>query len=372
MACAPGGTCRRSARRGEARNRSRARHRKGSPARIATFSTPAAFEPVVTLASREGSCRPPRQFSRSQPCHPPEPRPTAVVAGGAVACLATATPAGERHMRASTILMSLPLAFASLAPLHAQEVLTGEAAFGTWEPDAPGIRRHITPADLPPPSHAENDPEAPDFENMATVVPAPEGATPEVPEGFAVEVFAEGLNQPRVIRIAPNGDSSWPKAEPGASSSSPPMRPPARRPSPRSSPRASTGPSASPSIRRASRNTSMWRRPTRSSAIPTAPATAGERRGRGHHPGHPDRAALDARPRGLARRGASLRLDRIGFQRRRRNAGEDAGRDRGLSKRRTGSAPPGATRRTAPWCASSTPTARTSGTTRPACATAPA
>jgi glucose/arabinose dehydrogenase len=112
----------------------------------------------------------------------------------------------EEQVRASTILTSLPLALVALAPLHAQEVLTGEDAFGTWEPDAPGVRRHITPADLPPPSHTENDPEAPDFENMASVVPAPEGATPEVPEGFAVEVFAEGLEQPRVIRIAPNGD----------------------------------------------------------------------------------------------------------------------------------------------------------------------
>lgn len=109
-------------------------------------------------------------------------------------------------MRASAILTSLPLALMALSPLHAQEVLTGEAAFGGWKPDTPGLRRHITPADLPPPSHAENDPEAPDYENMATVVPAPEGATPEVPEGFAVEVFAEGLEQPRVIRIAPNGD----------------------------------------------------------------------------------------------------------------------------------------------------------------------
>ena len=67
-------------------------------------------------------------------------------------------------MRASTIMASLPLALVGLLPLHAQEVLTGEAAFGTWEKDAPGIRRHITPADLPPPTLTENDPEAPDFE----------------------------------------------------------------------------------------------------------------------------------------------------------------------------------------------------------------
>jgi glucose/arabinose dehydrogenase len=107
------------------------------------------------------------------------------------------------------------MALALLTPVQSQEVLTGEAAFGTWEPDAPGIRRHITPDDLPPPSHTENDPEAPDFENMATVVPAPEGAVPQVPEGFAVEVFAEGLTQPRVIRVAPNGDIFVAESEAG-------------------------------------------------------------------------------------------------------------------------------------------------------------
>ena len=59
----------------------------------------------------------------------------------------------EALMRASTILTSLPLAFVLLAPVHAQEVRTGADAFGTWESDAPGVRRHIRPADLPPPSH---------------------------------------------------------------------------------------------------------------------------------------------------------------------------------------------------------------------------
>lgn len=41
---------------------------------------------------------------------------------------------------------------------------------------------------------------------MATLVPAPAGVMPKVPEGFKVEVFASGLNEPRVIRITPNGD----------------------------------------------------------------------------------------------------------------------------------------------------------------------
>ncbi|MGH6951601.1 MAG: PQQ-dependent sugar dehydrogenase, partial [Vitreimonas sp.] len=56
------------------------------------------------------------------------------------------------------------------------------------------------------PSHDQNDPEAPDFERQAEVVAAPEGRLPNVPQGFAVQVFATNLEQPRVIRIAPNGD----------------------------------------------------------------------------------------------------------------------------------------------------------------------
>jgi glucose/arabinose dehydrogenase len=119
------------------------------------------------------------------------------------------------RMSELTTSISLSLILALMAPANSQEVLTGEAAFGTWEPDAPGIRRLITPADLPPPSLTENDPEAPDFENMATVVPAPDGAMPQVPEGFQVEVFAQGLTQPRVIRIAPNGDAFVSESEAG-------------------------------------------------------------------------------------------------------------------------------------------------------------
>jgi hypothetical protein len=83
-------------------------------------------------------------------------------------------------MRAPTILTSLPLVFVFLAPVHAQEVRTGVEAFGTWQADAPGVSRHIRPADLPPPTHAENDPEAPDFERLPKVVDAPQWAMPDV------------------------------------------------------------------------------------------------------------------------------------------------------------------------------------------------
>src|SRR3954453_7954156 len=109
-------------------------------------------------------------------------------------------------MRASMALFSLPLMLVFLASMHAQELRTGAYAFCTWERDAPGVGRHIKPADLPPLSLDKNDPEAPDFQKLAKIVAAPAGKTPDVPKGFAVQVFAAGLKQPRVMRVAPNGD----------------------------------------------------------------------------------------------------------------------------------------------------------------------
>jgi glucose/arabinose dehydrogenase len=38
------------------------------------------------------------------------------------------------------------------------------------------------------------------------VINPPQGALPKVPDGFAVQVFASGLKQPRTLRVAPNGD----------------------------------------------------------------------------------------------------------------------------------------------------------------------
>ncbi len=79
-------------------------------------------------------------------------------------------------------------------------VLTGAAAFGDWRSDAPGVRRHIRLGDLPAPfatSSARNSPR---------VVPRPPEARPRAPDGWRVDLFAEGLEEPRQIRVAPNGD----------------------------------------------------------------------------------------------------------------------------------------------------------------------
>jgi glucose/arabinose dehydrogenase len=93
-------------------------------------------------------------------------------------------------------------AFAASSAAMAQDQppqLDGKAAFTDWHADRPGLVRHIRPSDLP----------APDL-GAATgngVRVARRGdAKPEVPPGFAVSLFAEGLDEPRIIRAAPDGD----------------------------------------------------------------------------------------------------------------------------------------------------------------------
>jgi glucose/arabinose dehydrogenase len=77
-------------------------------------------------------------------------------------------------------------------------VLKGAAALGSWQQDRPGVRRLLTPQDLPPIGASTP--------NFSQVVPMPAGAKPQVPEGFTVEMVASGLANPRAIRLAPNGD----------------------------------------------------------------------------------------------------------------------------------------------------------------------
>ena len=79
-------------------------------------------------------------------------------------------------------------------------ILTGTAAFGDWRRDAPGVVRHIDVGDLPKPYATQSAGNPPASES-----PAPDAA-PKVPDGFTVSRFASGLDGPRLIRVAPNGD----------------------------------------------------------------------------------------------------------------------------------------------------------------------
>jgi glucose/arabinose dehydrogenase len=94
------------------------------------------------------------------------------------------------------------------AGAQGETVLQGRDAFGSWQADRPGTVRLIHPQDLPKPGAS------PSVANPSRVV-ARNGATPQVAPGFKIELLAEGLAGPRVLRIAPNGDIFVAETGPG-------------------------------------------------------------------------------------------------------------------------------------------------------------
>jgi glucose/arabinose dehydrogenase len=103
----------------------------------------------------------------------------------------------------TAIAVSILLDFAgaqSLLAVDSNSLLAGKAAYGDWRSDAPGMRRYIKASDLPAPYDSNS------AANSAVVVGKPADARLEVPMGFQVKLLASGLDQPRLIRVAPNGD----------------------------------------------------------------------------------------------------------------------------------------------------------------------
>ena len=101
------------------------------------------------------------------------------------------------------IFTALAIGFAVLAQAakyDAKAVKTGQEAFADSTALKPGTFHKITPGDLPKPFATKSS------QNFARIVPKPANVWPQAPEGFKVELYAEGLNQPRQIRTAPNGD----------------------------------------------------------------------------------------------------------------------------------------------------------------------
>ena len=97
---------------------------------------------------------------------------------------------------------------ATFAPQTHAQTLTGQAAFTDYSQEHPGVRRHLTVADLPEPKPDES------VDNGASIVPKPDNAWPQAPAGFKVELYAGGsgnagnvsFQEPRLLRTAPNGD----------------------------------------------------------------------------------------------------------------------------------------------------------------------
>ena len=92
---------------------------------------------------------------------------------------------------------------------NSSAALRGRAAFGDVSTDRPGVRRVITTADLVAPYGTES------VRNFPRVVPRPENAWPQAPAGFAVQLYAGGLEMPRKMTTAPNGDIFVAESGPG-------------------------------------------------------------------------------------------------------------------------------------------------------------
>jgi len=115
-----------------------------------------------------------------------------------------------RFTRLLTIASALPVvislvlasdAYPQSSPAGTKDnPMTGSSAYADWSQQKPGVYRKITVADLPQPHATQSVDNGPD------VVARPAGAMPQAPSGFKVEIYADGLNYPREIRTAPNGD----------------------------------------------------------------------------------------------------------------------------------------------------------------------
>jgi glucose/arabinose dehydrogenase len=84
-----------------------------------------------------------------------------------------------------------------------------KAPFTDFRYEKPGTTRKITVNDLPQPYATQS------AENGAQVVPRPENAFPVAPAGYKVELYASGLENPRLLRTAPNGDIFLAESEAG-------------------------------------------------------------------------------------------------------------------------------------------------------------
>jgi len=110
-------------------------------------------------------------------------------------------------MKKATILCAAVAGFVWGAPgTNLQQM---QAPFTDYRQEQPGATHKITLADLPEPYRTQS------AKNRAEIIARPADAWPRALPGFTVTQFATGLQNPRLIRRAPNGDLFVAESEPG-------------------------------------------------------------------------------------------------------------------------------------------------------------
>lgn len=121
-----------------------------------------------------------------------------------------AHPVGALVMGGAFIGLLLLAGRSSLNDLvQAQDAIQKTSVFSDYRTDRPGVTHRITVADLPPPFATES------ANNGPKLIPRPAGALPQAPAGYVVTEYAAGLENPRLIRTAPNGDLFVAESRPG-------------------------------------------------------------------------------------------------------------------------------------------------------------
>jgi glucose/arabinose dehydrogenase len=110
-------------------------------------------------------------------------------------------------------LGAFAIAFVGLRPANsaqdAGQQLHSQGPVNDWNNERPGNRYLIKPSDLPRPYATEAN------ANRSLIVARPVDAWPKAPEGFKVDLMATGLDTPRQIVTAPNGDLFFAESNPG-------------------------------------------------------------------------------------------------------------------------------------------------------------
>ena len=102
-----------------------------------------------------------------------------------------------KAMNAANTPATVPVASTTTGKLN---LPMPKAPFSDFRTQEPGKIRKITVADLPAPFSTES------AQNGPRMVARPVDAWPKAPAGFKVELYAGGLDNPRLLRTAPNGD----------------------------------------------------------------------------------------------------------------------------------------------------------------------
>jgi glucose/arabinose dehydrogenase len=104
--------------------------------------------------------------------------------------------------------LTIPL-FALAGACWFYEVHADSSVFSDYRGEHPGATHKITVQDLPQPFAT------PSVDHGARIVRRPADVWPQAPSGFQVKEYATGLDRPRLVRRAPNGDLFIAESESG-------------------------------------------------------------------------------------------------------------------------------------------------------------